>query len=95
MQRNVNLNRRPVLVLRLDKSNAAIADILRTEANGVLASVIADNNIELVQFYKELARNPLQVYRAFDAIPRTSSAYYKIRSLISVEENRLTNTKPQ
>ena len=37
MQRNVNLNRRPVLVLRLDKSNAAIANILRTESNGVLA----------------------------------------------------------
>ena len=38
MQGNVNLDRGPVLVLRLDKSNSAMANVLRTESNGVLAA---------------------------------------------------------
>ena len=38
MQRNVNLDRSPVLVLRLDESNSAITDILRTKSNRVLAA---------------------------------------------------------
>ena len=42
MQRNVNLDWSPVLVLRLNKSNSAIANIRRTELNGVLAAATCE-----------------------------------------------------
>ena len=38
MHRNVNLNRSPVLVLRLYEPNTAIANVLRAQSNGILAA---------------------------------------------------------
>ena len=38
MQRNVDLNRGSVLVLRLGKPNTAISNVLRAQPNGILAA---------------------------------------------------------
>lgn len=43
-------------------------------------AVIADTNVDLMQFYKWVSQHPEQVYRKFIHIPRQPSTYYSIRA---------------
>jgi DNA adenine methylase len=50
-------------------------------------AVLNDTNIELVRFYKVVARHPSRVYASFVQIPRTSRIYYKVRANYGSELN--------
>jgi DNA adenine methylase len=52
---------------------------------GFKKSVIADNNKELIKFYRTIAQKPSAVYRHFQSIPRNPRTYYSIRSRWNME----------
>lgn len=43
-------------------------------------AVLADNNVELIRFYKTISQHPLAVYRRFSGISRNPKTYYEIRA---------------
>jgi DNA adenine methylase len=43
-------------------------------------AVIADNNVELIRFYKTVAKHPENVFNTFSEIDRDPKTYYKVRS---------------
>lgn len=49
--------------------------------------VISDNNVELVKFYRTLAKHPRAVYRDFRSIKRNSRVYYRVRSIYANERD--------
>jgi DNA adenine methylase len=51
-------------------------------------AIIADNNVDLVHFYKTVSRHPIEVYEKVISIPRRPSMYYNIRAadIISLDD---------
>jgi DNA adenine methylase len=52
-------------------------------------AIIADNNVELIRFYRTIAMHPGRVYQKFLSIPRSEEAYYKIRSQFGSERDEI------
>jgi DNA adenine methylase len=50
-------------------------------------AIISDNNVELIQFYRTIAKHSLAVYRRFASIPRNPRTYYAIRSVWAQERD--------
>jgi DNA adenine methylase len=46
-------------------------------------AILADVNVDLINFYKHCRKNPDDVYEIAQTIPRTKRSYYRIRSVIN------------
>ena len=55
-------------------------------------AIISDNNVELINFYQTLAKQPTKVYRKFASIPRSPDTYYRVRSAASSERDAVTRS---